>query len=739
MGRHGEAKKNFLSLFPNVAREEPGLFERYRDVNDFLSQYLTTKVKKEIPKASVFDLAGTDRKASEDLIKALKKSYPNESTQSSNKNHVNKLIGSELSYIVLRDVVTPEMAALNAFDPEKLLHFMKEIWLAFPRQGANGLSRVDGNGELIDSVVSLPLINPGYRVFAALLEVVNLFEIKDKYSLLVARSRWVTIEVKKKVFYEEREAARRILEQVRRKFQFRTGGGYYSSNCKDIPPKILKAGLIYVERAEKGYRHYPELKPLAEKAGLSLDPHAPQTIKHYFRHFIAGVRKLKLPSDATLDDILVLEPFDVIEQGKVVGQLFHSPSISKLQQEEQDVENPGHKSEGADSAFFRAFMSGFLSVCRFNGIFFAAAALAKTIDIKLDTKTLEDQRFWMKDRMNLEWLDGGISKSVEKFNELVDTRQFLFDEKALIICCGLPQLMTLRFLGYRQECIRMSELGKNVFFGAGDSVRYHFERYEIKNGVPIDQQFVPEQLEGMKELLPLIGVLNRYRYGVLSVFEQMYPDHYRTAVGKRFYVMPVTDDDGRLVIQGFPSPPQGLPAMEVADIEKASTNLYYNWFQIIVEHLLDLSVLVGCEYSVFPHFLRAQCCQWMRDNLGWDWDRIEVAMGDLQKTLQKFYYSRGLRRQTATPFIETSKERLAAKEVKSLSANSVSLETHQAVNQSLVLVTEDNKTLRQDRQILQTENIALRDERATLHERLSKVSAENAALREMIDAINKTG
>lgn len=736
MGKHGEAKQNFEILFPNVARKEPDEFKRYREINGVVSAFITEVFKKSIHEGSALDLAGPDRKLSQRFVDYLAARYRKGKTKGTQQNILNGLLEKEISYVISQDVVTPEMARLNLIDPEKLPPFMKNLWFTIPRKGGRDCSGRTENNPY-GKRASMELMEFGGEVFAALLEVVKLFDLKDEESLLVKRYKWIKIQVKKNVYYENRFRALYIVRELRRKLGMRVNEGNYSEDYSDLPPALREAIGVYLERGPHGLKSYPELMELVGDDDIPVDGHEPATLRTYVINFAAGVRKMNLPQETTLDDMLVLDSLDVVERGKVVGKKFFSPLIQGLQKAEREIENPGYKAVGSDSGTFNLFMSGFIAICRFNGIFHAIKALSETVKIELDKDTLRDQRFLMKSQMSLDWLDSGIAASVKKFDEIVDTQQFLHDEKALIICCGLPQLMTLRVFGYRQECIRISQLGKNIFIGQNRPIRFHFERKEIKNGVLIDQVFPPDEIAGMEEVVEVLRVLEKYRDKVLRVFERRYPDYYNAHVGKNFYVMPATNDEGKLVIKGFPVVPSGLTPYQVAEMEKACANLFYEWFQTAVIRLLDFSAIVGCEFSLFPHFLRAQCCQWMRDVLKWDWDRIEEAMGDLQTTLQGSYYDKNLRRQTANPFIQTSRDRLALREAQAQVENSVPLSTFKALNQSFELVTVENKELREEMKILQGENASLRDGQTLLNERVATLSQENIFLLQRIASLTK--
>lgn len=736
MGRHGEAKKNYPALFPLLAREEPELFECFRGINAGLCGYIAERLNKEISDVGIADLVGPNRRVHPDLAAYFKERYKTD-TRKSQISSLNRLLEQELSYLGSQTVITAEMARLNLVDPDKLEPFLREIWLALPRKrGAipHLLHRLPTD-EIIALRASLPLVEPGNDVFAALLEVVEQFDIKDARTLVVTKARWVRIAIYKRVSYEDRYDALRFIRAVRYKLNLKVRTGYYAVNFEDLPPAILEAILVYEERGPKGLGDYDELKYLAERdEDVPLEPHKPATIESYILQFAAGVRKLKLPKHATLQTMLALETEDVEENGVVVGKRTFSPLIEELRKMEREKVNPGHKIAGKDSASFISFMTGFTAICRFNGIFHQIKELSKTVKRRPDHDTLADERFLMKTVMSVDWVDRGVENSLKTFYDSIKNQRFLSDERALAVCCGLPQLMTLRFLGYRQECIRKGREGKNVILGGDGSVTFHFDRHEIKNEVLIHQHFPPGEIVGMPELVELLKVLRAYKGGFLKVFERRYPEHYKANVGKSFYVMPAKDADGRLLVQGFPAAPEDLHWRSVREIEKASRSLFYDWFQTAVKLLLDTSILQGHEWFFFPHFLRSLCCHWMRDDLGWDWDRVEEAMGDVKRTLMRSYYSKGLRRQTANSFIQESKRRLAEREARERAADSVPLNAFQAVNQTLVITSEENKELRDERKILSVENTTLRDENDILRERLTSLSQENIALRELISS-----
>jgi hypothetical protein len=736
MGQHGELERNFPNLFPNIARERPELISRFSDVNGVFCGYITEKLHKTIAEVTAIDLIDANREMIAGFNEYFKARYLHEGTRTSQHSTANALLKIEADYVASAEVVTPEAALKRLYDPEKLTPLMRGIWLAIPRKGCQGLIHLLGS-ELDAYRASRPFIKHGDEVFAALLEVSQCFVTKDARSLLIDRRAWVVLEIKKRVEYEKREAAFRIVTILRGKYKLSVRRGLYSGDLSDIPPKIAGAIRVYEERAPKGLGHFPELKALAIANGVSLNGHAPSTVRIYASNLAYGVRSMKLPPDSDLRDLFILRQRPIKEGGVVVDQQDYSPAFVEFQNQQREIERPDFKPPDKDTTTFSMFMKGFLAVSRFNGYFHAPKKVYDAVEVKRDRQGPRDRLFLKKQQMGIEWVDSGIASSMTKFRRYVDTGEFLHDEKALILCCALPQLLVLRTFGYRQESIRIADEGRHVTFSRDGSLRLHYDRDEMKNHVMIDQSFSPALDAGMDEILLVLEVLQKYRTRVLGAFKKTYPDHCRENVGKGFFVMPVKDEDGRLLIRRFPVAPQSATGKKKAKIEQISQAMFYTWFEHAAPTLLDFSDLKGCRFNFNPHFLRALCCQWMRDVLKWTWAQIAATMGDQIKTLQEFYYSDGLRIQTSDPFRETSNDRLAKKERKEQAANSVPLETFEAVNTSLTLTTEEKRELREEKRELKAENASLRGENALLQGQVSNLSQELSNLQSQIDHLLK--
>lgn len=389
---------------------------------------------------------------------------------------------------------------------------------------------------------------------------------------------------------------------------------------------------------------------------IQLEPLDAETVGLYVDAILSGANYFELPQEAGLRELMTL----VRREGQDV---WFSPPVERFRVAEQNRTGRS-KRKGKDSVTYVHCVSGIMTAGRFNGIFDLQANFRKYHAGKLDRKAREKAKALKKAKMPLSWIDEEIEKMFAKFEAIIKTKSFLTSIDDFEFCLFFPQFITLRVHGYRQQCLRRCEEGRNIRFPKKGSVAWLYKEDEIKNEVLISQTFSlkehggVEGLGGVKLLKILIEALELYRFKFLAVIKSQYPKEYDERMGDAFFGVPDPIPGGC----GIRRPAAGIKGkhsnLEYTSLERLGRSEVATFFTSAVERFMDTSHLTAEDGSLHPHFLRAVCVDWMRDYLELTWEEMEKAIGDRAKTLERDYYTEKGRKQDASLVLaRVSKER----------------------------------------------------------------------------------
>jgi hypothetical protein len=374
----------------------------------------------------------------------------------------------------------------------------------------------------------------------------------------------------------------------------------------DLPEPLKTQICIYENRARYGFKSDVEIKIRARsKYKLDLSPHAPETIKDYIGIIRLGLGYIprEMYGD-TLDlrDLLTLEARDVEVEGVIITEL-HNPLVDYYRRREQ-IRSSYMKEEGFDSKAFHLFIQGITAVAAFNGFLELRKKFLKEYDLVLDVDSKNERKLTKKEVYDRPWLDGEILRLKPLFHRAATEGAFKSSDGLsltndqrydLNLCLFYVALLTLRFVGVRQQCIRDCILDENIFLIKSKSVTFQWTDEEIKNRKGIRHGFsLPEHEETHKLLIEGVWVYYRHVYPYVSGTDNGLPFHIkamrRKAVAGQFFLK---------------CKKNGLCVPFTHESE------FFNWFRRQCLAYLDFEGRLGEDMRGFgPHFLRAVFSDW---------------------------------------------------------------------------------------------------------------------------------
>lgn len=678
----------FNSIFLKLGTAKSARRKDFEKVFGVLAEFARQTLGKEIYDLNFFgELVVEGGKISPTLRGFVEGYYDNDSTRVSQLNRLENLILAELGLALSGATVTPELASVGLIDPAKIPGHLKGIWLALPR--VKGRS-----AETDEEREKLPLTPASTELFKGILSISDQYGVNDPLTLLDELNEVVASFIKNNIHHKMRRRAQECFVLVRNRFGFRRQTSDFTE--ADLPPQIRECLRVFRSRAPHGFLPYPELRAQIEKykgrKGLRDGALGGSTIRRYVEAFVYGLSKLDLAEDTCLQDLLVLDSRPIESNGRVVGTEYFNRLIEPYAAAERARSKPDWKASNFDSVPYLHFLDALFSIARYNGEFVLPAEFRKRVTVRRDKKTLRNRQRKKKQRFPRDWVDDEILRLKGEFDRAISKKTFVDDKRHLRICVFLPQLVVMRYLGYRQQCLRRCLIGRNIKFGKDGSVSFYYARDEIKNKVVIDQTFDADSCGEIPELRLMLDVLMSYYRVFLPTVRALSPDDWEQRMGRMFFAVPARGKTG--LIQRAPVDEKGESTQE-AEGDDGSGNFFY-WFTQMAHELMNFDGMADFPHEFNPHLLRGHCCDWLRKDLGWSWEDVAKAMGDREETLKSEYYEEDEREQSASPFVKYNDKLRAEREHKERIANSVPLE---ALNKMQAALGDVSDQLREEREL----------------------------------------
>lgn len=410
------------------------------------------------------------------------------------------------------------------------------------------------------------------------------------------------------------------------------------------------------ELAPHGIDHDLVLAERAAKNRVKVVPLMSSTVENYERALSAALFIILSgasggPTDIGVRDLLSLEPSEVDgEFGKATRLL--NPLVEKLREGRSRAMTKS-KRPGYDDSLFKNFISAIKTVAAYNGYFTPLVQFRTAYKSNPDVRKSREKKRITKEIFDLQWIDSEVARMLPEFRRIIRNRSYVMrrtfpiqdGQRNMRFCLFFVLLVTLRYMGHRQQQIRRCEIGRNVIFGSDGSIHFNWRAKEIKNKNELDQ-ILDRENHATHRLL--IDVLRAYYFKI-----------YRPYVSKNCAVTAHGHDlvEGQLFVhinsqgrfQRFnPNNNRGLSAR------------FSLWSAEFMEFNGRANIL---GKTLNTHYFRGLAADWMVDDLGVTIAKVAAFIGDTEHTLQ-VHYRRDDPKMTAAPALDEANNNLKSKEQK---------------------------------------------------------------------------
>lgn len=506
--------------------------------------------------------------------------------------------------------------------------FLSPLLAILPRY-AGGTDKFNNGGAMIkdtESRLNLPITIRGHRMLSAILAVVEDHSINDIDTLFLEYRSQIYRKIEEIHPPNLHDTVTCLMTDLRKRLGYPSFA--VSLISKAVPlcnfPKKLKEQVeTFIRNAPYGFNSDPELRKRAKQKKITIKPLEESTIKLYLGTISRFLGKIEFEDYESIDirsllNITVQKIPD--EEGEVYTHLFN-PYIEQARKSEM-TRDSDRREIGFDSSQFATFLTSIKSVATFNGIFHLHELFNKAYEIVSDDDSIKKRKEAKKRVFDRKWIDGEISRIGKQVRKIASEKSFIFEKYSthskatenLRLCLFYVELVMLRYMGYRQQCLRNCQIGHNIFFEKNDSIRFFWGIDEIKNDRELTATLHPEKHKRSHKVL--IDALNLY-------FEDIYPFIEKYASRKI---------NGQLIVR------LGKRDFDVYDPE--SPSLFYRNFKSSSKKYIQFGDRLK-EFStgINPQFFRGLCSDWLLEVLHLDRDTAASFIGDTERTFSAEYVS----------------------------------------------------------------------------------------------------
>jgi hypothetical protein len=510
--------------------------------------------------------------------------------------------------------------------------FMKPVLPVLPRH-AGGSKKHNNGGALVSDVerrLKLPLSDAGQRLLTALLATVEENKIEDLDSLFLIHRPAIYRKIREVNPPHKHATASASFTYVRRRLgypEFSTLRKNQSIPLDRFPPKLHEQVKVFLEKAPLGLENEPLLRSRAEQKGIKVMRLEQSTIDLYLECLSCCLGKIKFDDYENID-IRSLLKIDFQMKKEEDGEEYTQPFNTYIDQlrEIEMFSDSKRKEKGYDSAQFGTFLTAVKSIAVFNGIFYLHELFNKAYTLVIDKNSRKIRKETKKRVFDLKWIDSEITRLGKKYDEIIKTKSYKIDDNAanfsedvsdLRFCLFYVNLVVLRYMGFRQQCLRNCEVGRNVFFESGGVIRFHWTKDEIKNDRELSARLDPKKHKASHGVF--IDVLNKYYRHVYAFIRQQS----EATIKNQLFVR-----RNRSEFNPFDKVnPSGFHA------NFASNSKLYMDFG---DRLLEFGS------GIHPHFFRGLCSDWLVKGLGLGHRKASSFIGDSERTFSRDYVDSNL-------------------------------------------------------------------------------------------------
>lgn len=518
---------------------------------------------------------------------------------------------------------------------EELHEALRPLWEYFPRKGG----KVTENGRLLIKVLTAVAEEHEHVTHERLLD-----DLKKQVMKTMRRPAVCPIERQRQVsltFYE-----------LRKKMNTDTGRGADGSVPLDHLPHPLKEQVeTFKENAERGLTHDAHLVEQAKNEKISPERMKESSVRRYLISLCKGLTYIDYPETFSIEDLMKVEYGEFITGGKQrVG--YFNRYVNQYREREKLLVNP-RSGYMFDTSSFKGFITAVKKIAAFNEIFHLHREFRDAHKVRLDKKRSDDAKKEKKLTFDFEWLEGEIRRLSGRFKRAIEGRKFDPKTKGVSkmkaikeqrFCLFFVTLVTLRYMGFRQQAIRDCVLGDNIIFHPDGSIEFKWPAHKVKNEVDIKVIIRDKRERGR--------VAHRGTHAVLLDTLKMYHD-----VLYPFLATEAKNGGVNLNGQFFlkinvhlkPSP---FPAKDVertvkrknGEVKKTKLEAHVLFREIFTQatrrYINYKNKLDSLEAILHPHFFRGFVIDWLVHKIKLRKDLAAGYLGDSEETVSKYYLAK---------------------------------------------------------------------------------------------------
>ena len=401
------------------------------------------------------------------------------------------------------------------------------------------------------------------------------------------------------------------------------------------PPTLQREWRIYERKAKQ--KPSPALVIEAKEGKFSAKKIGQVCIDDYRLCIGYALSAIKPEEDLSILDLIKVVPRENLNpEGSVSKE--HNPLVD-LYRESERAKKGRRKGEGYDSACFDHFLAAVKGVASRNGHGSHIKKFNEAYRVSINNEAKEDHKQAKKDGLPITWVDGQIYKLNVRVQQIIKTGSFKRtpgrvrkSRRDLLLVMFFVWLVTLRYMGYRQQCMVRCKVGENFILNPDGSITLRFNK--TKNG---------------KRIRMDLNEKRRLSHGLLwdtltLYYKKVYPyivKESRNTLGGHLFVVPSTGLSFR-------------PFKDHTD--------FHNQFVRCRDIFMDVDGLgPEARHSLHPHFLRGLCTDWMVIILKMTCEQAAEVLGILPSVLEREYLQQD-REHDAGPMFDIVNARLSAEQ-----------------------------------------------------------------------------
>lgn len=532
-----------------------------------------------------------------------------------------------------------------------------------------------------DKRLKAPLMESGVTMLSALLNVWERYELTTCEELFIDHASDIVGELKELSPSPQIRYMKGLVRHIRELSGFRKPRAKGTSLAVEMwPPTLRREWGVYERTATQ--RPSPGLVIAAKAAKCSAKKVTQGVVDRYRRYIGWALWVIRPEGDLGILDLIKLVPRENLNPDDDIPKEHNN--LVDLYRASEQAKKGRRKGVGYDSNTFRQFVAALKGVAVRNGYYRYVKRFSDAYKPCHNDEAKEGHKRAKKEGIPISWVDGQINQLNQRFLRIVRTGSFKAtpgrlkqSRRDLLLVMFFAWLVTLRYMGYRQQCMVSCVVGENFILNPDGSITLRFDK--TKN---------------MKRIRMELNESRRGTHGLLWDTLTLYY--------KKVYPYLVKESGNKLRGRLFVSSAEGYSFKPFANHTR-----FHDQFERCRDLFMDIDGLArGVRLSFHPHFLRGLCTDWMVLVLKMTCDQAAEVLGINTSVLKKEYLQQD-REHDAGPMFDIVNARQRAEQSEG--------ELTARINNVLAKVdkTQEKIVAEKDRQIA-----ALKDEVDTLLARL---------------------